>query len=71
MPNYVVNKVPQGGTRDHEVHDRDSWRGCVPALGNQVDLGYHASCDTAVQQARAYYPTADGCYYCAPACHTS
>ena len=67
MPDYCVNKNAQSNG-DHEVHKQ----GCsyMPAPENQVPLGSHPSCHGAVARARTVYPTANGCYYCSPECHT-
>lgn len=74
MPTYIVNTNPQPGSRDHEVHvtprvDCSSPR--YPNPENQESLGYFSSCHGAVEEAkRRGYRTANGCYYCANACHT-
>jgi hypothetical protein len=74
VPNYIVNKNAQWDTGDHEVHvtPRSS---CAspryPESQNQEPLGFHASCHGAVQGAKLRgYRTANGCAYCASACHT-
>lgn len=68
MARYFVNQNAQPNG-DHEVHTYGcSWSALVVS---KRDLGEHASCWTAVATARAYYPTANGCYWCASACHTS
>lgn len=68
---YCVNRNPQP-TGEHEVHNLNAQ--CqsrhFPAPHNQVDLGYHSDCHSAVRKARTIYANVDGCYYCAPACHT-
>ncbi len=71
MPHYIVNRNPQPGSRDHEVHNVST---CIrlPAVENRVSLGEHIHCSTAVVKAQMNgYPSADGCYYCCPDCHTS
>ena len=70
MPNYVVNKNPQSGSKDHEVHDVASVYGCLPDVASRLDLGWHSDCQGAVSAAKAYFTDVDGCYYCARACHT-
>ena len=70
MPNYCVNTNAQPNG-DHEVHDTSSTKGCLPSTWNRKDLGYHSSCTSAVQAARSYYNSANGCAVCAPLCHTS
>lgn len=71
MPHYCVNKVAQAGSGDYEVHDLASTKGCLPAVDNRIDLGYHSSCSSAVQAAKSYYSKVNGCYYCAYSCHTT
>lgn len=72
MARFCVNKKPQWDSRDHEVHDLDRAVSCLPEEENRVSLGIHATCQGAVAKARALgYATADGCAYCAPACHNS
>lgn len=74
MPSYIVNKNAQFGSGDYEVHvtPRSSCRSPrYPQPENQASLGYHETCSTAVLKAkRLGYQTADGCAYCAAACHT-
>ncbi len=71
MPNYCVNSNAQSNG-DYEVHDLDANKWCLPAPSNQVALGFHGSCSSAVTAAKnAGYRTANGCARCAPACHTS
>lgn len=68
MPRYLVNRTPQPNG-DHEVHvDTCYW---LSLAQSTADLGYHATCVTAVSAARAIYPTANGCKHCASSCHTS
>lgn len=63
---YTVNKNAQP-SGDHEVH-KD---GChyLPEWENQLPLGAHESCRTAVEKAKKRYPTADGCAHCCPECN--
>jgi hypothetical protein len=70
MPNYCVNTQEQSNG-DHEVHDLASAYNCLPATWNRRDLGYFSDCSGAVRAAKQIYSKADGCAYCAPACHTS
>lgn len=65
MADYYVNQRAQANG-DHEVHRHDC--AYLPAL--RTYLGDHASCFSAVAQARRFLPTANGCYFCSPACHT-
>jgi len=70
MPNYCVNSNAQANG-DHEVHDLDANKWCLPALANRVPLGYHSTCSGAVSAAKAAgYTPANGCKWCAEACHT-
>ncbi len=68
MAAYYINKNAQSNG-DHEVHKS----GCsfMPNSENRRYLGDFSSCRPAVVAAKKIYPTADGCYYCSPACHTS
>lgn len=71
MPYYCVNPRAQFNG-DHEVHDLTP--GACPTLPNavnQLPLGYHPGCHSAVAQAKRTYPRANGCAYCCPPCHTS
>lgn len=69
MAYYCVNKNAQANG-DHEVHDTSSRLGCLPDASNRLALGSHASCASAVRQAKQHYSKANGCFYCASACHT-
>lgn len=68
MARYYVNKNGQSNG-DHEVHVY----GCsfMPAVENRLYLGDFSSCGPAVREARKYYSTANGCYYCCNLCHTT
>jgi hypothetical protein len=67
MDRYCVN-TQQQQTGEHEVHKVTcTW---APALYNQRDLGYHYTCTSAVAEAKKYYYSVDGCYFCSLACHT-
>ena len=72
MPNYIVNKNAQSNG-DHEVHvtPRSSCPSPdYPLPQNRVDLGLHATCHEAVQEAkRQGYTLADGCFHCSLPCH--
>ena len=70
MAEYCVNKNAQSNG-DHEVHNLDASCPHLPAWSNRLDLGNHANCSTAVQKAKQTYTKANGCAYCAAACHTS
>jgi len=67
MPNYIVNQRAQS-TGEHEVHETTC--SSAPASWNQQALGWHATCQSAVQAARQYYTNVDGCAHCSSACHT-
>ncbi len=67
MRYYVDTNAQSNG--DHEVHQET---GC-PTPGepqNRLYLEDFASCGPAVREAKKYYPTANGCVNCSPACHT-
>lgn len=72
MANYCVNKNAQSNG-DHEVHNIvvGTEKGCLPDPANRLALGEHQNCSTAVQKAKQSYTTANGCFYCASACHTT
>lgn len=71
MPYYCVNTQAQPGSGDHEVHDLASTKGCLPIAAHRLNLGLHPSCREAVAQAKKTYRDANGCFYCANACHTT
>ena len=68
MARYVVSRraLTNG---DHEVHNLDSGCPYLPSIINQIPLGEHGDCQTAVVAAQAYFDTANGCYNCATGCH--
>lgn len=68
MPNYVVNRQAQSNG-DHEVHNADSCA-FLPGTHNRVSLGFHSDCSSAVAAAKKLGYRANGCYFCAYACHT-
>lgn len=68
MAYYYVNKNRQQNG-DHEVHRADC--GYLPSQDNRIYLGDYNDCHPAVQKAKQYYPSANGCYFCSNACHTS
>jgi hypothetical protein len=72
MAKFVINQNRQANG-DHEVHNEST--GCLymPNPGNQVDLGYHNSCQDAVSYAKRENPNhrINGCFYCCKPCHTS
>lgn len=72
MPRYVINKNQQSNG-DHEIHDATN--GCIymPLQQNQVDLGVHGNCQSAVAAAKKQWPSnkINGCRTCCYPCHTS
>ncbi len=68
MPKFCVNKNAQENG-DHEVHVEGAGA-CMPDPENQLDLGIHASCHTAVAKAKETYSQSNGCAFCCPACNT-
>lgn len=70
MPKYYVNTQAQFDSGDHEVHKEGcSW---LAKVEKPEYLGEFPSCHAAVAEAKSRgYATADGCYYCCGACHTS
>ena len=68
MPRFCVNKNAQPGG-EHEVHNLDVARTCLPEPHNQLYLGVFPSCHEAIDAARKHYSNVDGCKNCAPACH--
>lgn len=69
MPQFIVNKNAQA-TGEHEVHDLSQNCKHLPNSANQVNLGIHVSCRSAIVEAKKYYTNVDGCAYCASACNT-
>jgi hypothetical protein len=67
MAKYYVNENPQP-TGEHEVHKE----GCsyLPEYPNKKYLGDFSKCEEAVNEAKKYYNSVDGCYYCSNECHT-
>lgn len=68
MPTYYVNKNAQPNG-DHEVHKYDCTY--IPTVENRIYLGIFQKCSEAVNEAKKTYSQSNGCYYCAPDCHTS
>lgn len=70
MFKYILNSNPQRTpTGEREVHVAGCSQG--PKESNQIDLGYHFNCASAIAAARSAYRGwhIDGCAYCVPACH--
>lgn len=66
MPEFIVNS-----NHDHEVHDMSQQCGHLPDQQNREPLGIHPDCHSAVSKAKKKYPSANGCFWCAKACHTT
>lgn len=68
MPEFYVNRNKQYNG-DNEVHQNNICP--YPAnVENRVYLGIFPSCSGAVREAKNKGYNANGCKYCAPACHT-
>jgi hypothetical protein len=67
MKKYYVNRNAQSNG-DHEVHTETC--SFLPNVHNRLYLGNFSNCKDAVAEAKKTYPTADGCAYCSPDCHT-
>ena len=67
--NYYVNKNAQS-TGEHEVHKDNDTCPTPPDILNRKPLGFHTSCDSALDEARKHYPNVDGCKHCNSACHS-
>ena len=67
MASYYVNQTAQPNG-DHEVHRE----GCywLTLVTHKMFLGYFSTCGPAVAEAKKFYPTANGCAHCSPACNT-
>ena len=72
MPNYIINKNQQANG-DHEIHNTTSGCSFMPNAENQVSLGAHLTCYSAVVYAKTQWSNEriNGCYYCCNPCHTS
>lgn len=72
MQDFVINSNAQSNG-DHEVHNRSHGCPFMPDIEDQVDLGWHPNCHSAVAEARRLFPgkRVNGCYYCANQCHTT
>ncbi len=78
MPYYCLNEN-ENDTGKHQVHRLDqhlqedgSFDYCrwLPDEENQIELGFHFSCKTAVDQAKyEHFQNSDGCFYCCHECH--
>lgn len=72
MARFVINQNGQTNG-DHEVHNATTGCSYMPDPVNQIDLGYHNSCQEAVADAKRRWADyrINGCYYCCKPCHTS
>lgn len=72
MNNYYLNRNQQDNG-DYEVHVMNCKKGADPE--NQLPLGIHPHCMSAVARAKILYPQIadfiNGCYWCSLSCHTS
>lgn len=66
MIEYFVNKNPKPDG-SYEMHREDC--SLLPVWFNRIPLGRQPDCKKALEAAKKIYPTANGCYYCAPECH--
>lgn len=66
MKNYYVNLNAQPNG-DHEVHAE----GCTYMPSAKKYLGLFSTCHGAVAEAKKTYSKSNGCYFCAPLCHTT
>ena len=67
MPCYIVNRNAQDSGQ-HEVHNETCDH--LPDLDNQVPLGSHDNCHTALTKAKSIFDDVDGCAYCCPDCNS-
>lgn len=72
LPSFIINKNQQQNG-DYEVHNTTTGCSFMPQVANQIALGIHTDCASAVRQAKQNWPNAriNGCYYCCRPCHTS
>lgn len=71
MARFIVNNNQQSNG-DHEVHNASKGCSYMPSLLNQIALGEHSGCHSAVTEAKRRYPSwkVNGCYYCCNSCNT-
>jgi hypothetical protein len=72
MPSYLITKLPNPSTGDHEVHVFEC--SFLPDISNRLHLqyiGFFISCQDAVREAQKYFDKVNGCIYCSPECHNS
>lgn len=63
---YYANKNEQS-TGEHEIHTSDCKY--LPDSKNLLYLGYFDNCKKAIEEAKKYYRSVDGCYFCCTLCH--
>ena len=64
IPKYCARRNSQP-TGEPEVHaDR-----CPAGPADNVALGWHHNCHSALREARIYFANVDGCANCSPDCH--
>lgn len=72
MKLYYLNKNQQSNG-DYEVHESSC--SFLPSVENRIYLGYFATCQEAVNEAKRVRPAdkhnINGCYYCSKSCHTT
>lgn len=68
MAQYCVHRTAQP-TGEHEVHILDTLWPTLPSPENQLPLGVHSTCHTAILKAKQYFNSVDGSKHCSPACH--
>ncbi len=70
MAKYIINSHAQP-TGEHEVHREDICTR-LPLAVHRISLGYFATCQEAIIDARNKWPNKniDGCAYCSPTCNT-
>lgn len=63
MEKYFIHKNPieVQARRHHEIHKKDCLK--LPLVDN-IDLGMHATFESAIATAKRYYTNVDGCRYC-------
>ena len=66
MKRYVLNTL-ENSNGDHEVHVSSC--ALLPSYVHQQDLGYHFTCSSAMNAAKAIQDSVNGCYECNRVCH--
>lgn len=72
MAIFILNQNAQANG-DHEVHNLTTSCIFMPQPQNQIPLGEHLHCSSAVLLAKKTWSKAriNGCYFCCRDCHTS